>query len=325
MAECETQGADLNPKILVIRFSAMGDCIMASWALTGLRQALPESQITWAVQDRFAPVIDRSRLVDRVIFGDTMKWKSRRWAPTTWANQLRMFAGLRKEKFDVAFDLQGQAKTSLCLKLCGAKIRLATQGHDKFAKRLNPTVDCLLGSVHEVEATWRLLNHWHECQIPNNPYMPPSNNRPNDQIVIQTGSGHPHKKLSQERWVQVAKQLINDGFAITAIGGANDDKIPVEGVTDHVGNIPLERSLDLVANCKLHVSADTGTAHAASAYGIPTVTIFGRTDPRRYQPYGPVSTVLRIGPDPNDLTAHEICQAVHQQLGGRSSASSLVD
>lgn len=315
----------MKPKILVIRFSAMGDCIMASWALTGLRQTLPEAQITWAVQDRFAPVIDRSRLVDQVVYGDTIHWKQHRWAPTTWANQLRMFAGLRREVFDVAFDMQGQAKTALCLRLCGAKKRLATRAHDKFAIRLNPTVDCLLGSVHEVEATWRLFNHWHECQLPNRPYMPPTNNRPNDQIIIQTGSGHPHKKLSQERWVQVARKLLAAGHSVTSIGGPGDDKVPVNGVTDLVGTIPLERSLDLVANCKLHVSADTGTAHAASAYSVPTVTVFGRTDPRRYQPYGSISTVLRVGPDPNDLTADEIVNAIEVRLGGRSSASSLVD
>ncbi len=298
---------------------------MAAWGVTGLRQTFPEAHITWAVQDRFGPVIDRSRLVDRVVFADADRWKSRRWAPTTWLGQLRAFAELRRTPFDVGFDLQGQVKTALCLRLSGAKIRLANRNTDRIASRLNPTVDCLLGSVHEVEATWRLLNAWHEVRLPNHPYMPPANDRPSGQIVIQTGSGHPHKKVSTERWAQVARQLINKGYAITVIGGVNDETIPVDGVTNLVGQIPLERALDIVANCRLHLSADTGTAHAAAAYGIPTVTVFGRTDPRRYQPYGELSTVLRPGPDPDAITAEEVVAAVTERLEGKTSGSWLAD
>lgn len=315
----------MKPKILIVRFSAMGDCIMAAWGVTGLRQTFPEANITWAVQDRFAPVIDRSRLVDRVVFADCDRWKSRRWAPTTWLGQLRAFAELRRTPFDVGFDLQGQVKTALCLRLSGSKIRLANRNSDRIASRLNPTVDCLLGSVHEVEATWRLLSAWHECRLPNRPYMPPANDRPNGQIIIQTGSGHPHKKLSPERWAQIARGLLKLGHEITVIGGPHDDEIPVEGLTNLVGQVPLERALDLVANCRLHLSADTGTAHAASGYGIPTVTVFGRTDPRRYQPYGDLATVLRPGPDPNSITAEEVVAAVTERLGGKASGSLLAD
>jgi heptosyltransferase I len=315
----------VKPKILVVRFSAMGDCIMSAWALTGLRHTLPQAHITWAVQDRFAPVIDRSRLVDSIVFADTEHWKKHRGAPTTWLSQFRMFSALRKEKFDVAFDLQGQVKTAFCLRLSGATKRFATRTADGMAQRLNPSIDCLLGSVHEVEASHRLLNSWHEFQIPAKPLMPPVHEIPNNQIIIQTGSGHPHKKLSQNRWHQVAKELIAQGHEVTAIGGPSDDPIYTEGVTNLVGQINLERALDLVANAKLHISADTGTAHAASAYGVPAVTIFGKTDPNRYRPFGNNVTILRPGPEPDDITAEEIIRAAQPYLGGRRSASLLVD
>ena len=315
----------MKPKILVVRFSAMGDCIMAAWALTGLRNTLPQAHITWAVQDRFAPVIDRSRLVDSIVFADTEHWKKHRAAPTTWVSQFRTFAKLRREKFDVGFDLQGQVKTAFCLRLAMPKTRYATRTSDGMAQRLNPTVDCLLGSVHEVEATHRLLNSWHECQLPAKPHMPPVHESPNNQIIIQTGSGHPHKKLSQNRWHQVAKELIAQGHQVTAIGGPNDDPIYTDGVTNLVGQVNLERSLDLVANCRLHISADTGTAHAASAYGVPVVTVFGRTDPNRYRPFGNQTTILRPGPDPDAITAEELIRAAQPYLGGRPSASLLVD
>jgi ADP-heptose:LPS heptosyltransferase len=315
----------LKPKILVVRFSAMGDCIMAAWALSGLRRSLPDAHITWAVQDRFAPVIDRSRLVNEVIFADTDHWKTHRTSPTTWLAQFRMFADLRKHQFDVGFDLQGQVKTALCLRLSGAKIRLANRNTDRIARRLNPTVDCLLGSVHEVEATNRLLNAWHECQIPARPLMPPVHDRPNHQILIQTGSGHPEKKVSADRWHQIARSLVAHGHKITAIGGPHDCPIELPGVTNLVGQTNLERTLELVANCRIHISADTGTAHAAAAYGIPTVTVFGKTDPRRYQPYGNQSLILRPGPDPDAIMSDEVVAATLQLLEGQPSASYLAD
>lgn len=325
LAECPPQGVDLSPKILVVRFSAMGDCVMSAWALTGLRQILPSAHITWAAMDRFAPVIDRSRLVDQVVFADTAAWKRQRAAPTTWLAQFRAFSGLRNQGFDVGFDLQGQVKTALCLRLAGAKKRFATQTGDGMARRLNPSTDCLLGSIHEVEAANRLLSHWHECPIPSRPYMPPVHESPNRQVVIQTGSGHPHKKLSQNRWHQVAQELVAHKFEVTAIGGSGDDSVYTEGVNNLVGRLSLEKTLQLVANCRLHISADTGTAHAASAYGVPVVTVFGRTDPNRYRPYGPETTILRPGPDPDAVSADEIIRAALHVLGGRPSASLLVD
>ncbi|ARU42418.1 hypothetical protein CCB80_15165 [Armatimonadetes bacterium Uphvl-Ar1] len=325
MAQCPPKRTSMKPKILVVRFSAMGDCIMAAWALTGLRNTIPQAHITWAIQDRFAPVIDRSRLVDEVVFADTEHWKRHRSAPTTWLAQFRMFSALRREHFDVGFDLQGQVKTALCLRLSGAKKRLSILTTDGLSQRLNPTHDCLLGSVHEVEAASRLLNAWHECRIPIRPLMPPVHEAPNHQIIIQTGSGHPHKKLSSQRWHQVAKELIYQGHKVTAIGGSGDDPIYTEGVTNLVGQINLERALNLVANSRLHISADTGTAHAASAYGVPTVTVFGKTDPRRYRPFGENVTILRPGPEPDQITADEIIRSAERYLGGRPSASSLVD
>ena len=66
----------------------------------------------------------------------------------------------------------------------------------------------------------------------------------------------------------------------------------------------------------LHLAADTGTGHAASAYGTPVVSVFGPTDPALYRPWGGRSTMLRNGDDTACVSSGEVAAAAHELLAG---------
>ncbi len=59
-----------------------------------------------------------------------------------------------------------------------------------------------------------------------------------------------------------------------------------------VGSVPIARLMALISQCDLFVSVDTGPMHIASAFGIPTVGIFGPTSAAMYGPYGEGNLVL---------------------------------
>ena len=67
--------------------------------------------------------------------------------------------------------------------------------------------------------------------------------------------------------------------------------------------------LDCLTGASAFVGNDSGPGHLAAFLGLPTVSLFGPTDPARWKPLGPRVTVLRREPMA-DLTAAEVAAAV---------------
>jgi len=74
----EEKSALSAPRFLIVRFSAIGDCVMAAWAATAIRNRHPDAFICWAVEERCAPVVDRNRLVDKIVEIPRERWRGRK-------------------------------------------------------------------------------------------------------------------------------------------------------------------------------------------------------------------------------------------------------
>jgi ADP-heptose:LPS heptosyltransferase len=55
----------------------------------------------------------------------------------------------------------------------------------------------------------------------------------------------------------------------------------------------LKQLMALIKRCRLLITGDTGPLHIASALGVPTVALFGPSDPARNGPYGPGHEIIR--------------------------------
>ena len=117
---------------LIVRFSAIGDCVMAVPVASAIREKYPDAHISWAVEPRCAGVVDTERLVNETLLFPRDAWESKRWSPATWASQLRTYLGMRKRRYDIGIDLQGHAKTALCLRIAKPKKRISAWGKDSF-------------------------------------------------------------------------------------------------------------------------------------------------------------------------------------------------
>ncbi len=303
------------PRILIVRFSAIGDCIMASWAVSALRQTLPDATIHWAIQDRCAPVLAEGRLIDSIAVVDKTAWKKRRWSPTVWRSQMATFSALRAHKFDVGFDFQGHFKTAMCLRITGAKVRLAGRATDAFSARLNHVVTIPENGLHEVERSHALVSSWHECALPILPIMPEIPSIVAGSFVsIQTGAGAKGKAYPADKWREVARLLVAGGERVVTLGGANDPLLDLPGVEDYVGKLSLRESLGVVRASRIHLASDTGTGHAAAAYGVPVVSVMGPMPPAKYRPYTQNGVVLEKGIDPSAVSVSSVIEAV-ESLG----------
>ena len=123
-----------NPQksLLVVRLGAMGDVIHTMYAVGWLRHALPETQIGWVIEERWAELLcakDAPRsgprsparpIVDFLHLVNTKAWRKAPLASGTRQQFSAALKEIRERKYELAIDFQGAIKSALLARLCGA-------------------------------------------------------------------------------------------------------------------------------------------------------------------------------------------------------------
>ena len=122
-----------SQKILIVRLSAIGDVVHSLPVLHALKTAFPCCQVGWAVEDRAADILINNPLVDKVHVLPKSRWKKRGYSLKNLAEFWGVVTEIRKEKYDIAIDLQELFKSGLVSFLSGAKRRIAHRGAREFA------------------------------------------------------------------------------------------------------------------------------------------------------------------------------------------------
>jgi heptosyltransferase-2 len=102
------------------------------------------------------------------------------------------------------------------------------------------------------------------------------------------------KKWFPERFAAVADRLADDfSAAILLFGSAADRESTarIESYTHHAvidlaGKTDLRKAMALMAKCRVFISNDSGLMHVAAALDVPTIAIFGSTNPVTTGPAG---------------------------------------
>lgn len=134
-------------------------------------------------------------------------------------------------------------------------------------------------------------------------------------IAIHPGSGSPRKNWPLPRWRELADWLIREHDLTPHI--ISGEAEPAEVFTlpgQPWDNLPLPDLLNRLARCRLFLGHDSGISHLAAAAGVPSLLLFGPTDPVLWAPPHPHVHVL---PRPSGLVAltlAEVQQATHHLL-----------
>jgi ADP-heptose:LPS heptosyltransferase len=174
---------------------------------------------------------------------------------------------------------------------------------------------------HEV-ARWCRLLAWYglrpdpeDLALP----VPPGPRPAPGTVIVHPGGKEPARRWPPERFAAVARELRGRGHPVVVTGTAAERPLasrvagaaglPPEAVL--AGRTPLRDLCALVAGARLLIAADTGVAHLATAYGTPSVVIFGPVPPSRWgpPPGRPRHRVLHRGPDPRAVTVEEVIAA----------------
>ena len=130
-------------------------------------------------------------------------------------------------------------------------------------------------------------------------------------LVVHPGSGSPAKNWPADQWLDWIKR--QDRPIRVLVGEAERERLAPEtlakfaGAAEVVEPATLPTLVDTLTGVSGFVGHDSGPTHLAAMLGLPTLALFGPTDPAAWSPLGPRVTVLRHQPlaslDPADVAA----------------------
>ena len=140
-------------------------------------------------------------------------------------------------------------------------------------------------------------------------------------VAIHPGSGSAAKNWPAQRFAEVARYLQSERRAriLLAGGPADDDAVQKVQHGLHgqdcilLNRFPLPLLAAILARCQAYIGNDSGVSHLAAAVGVPTVSIFGPTDPNVWGPRGPSVQIVR-GSAPCAPCSVEERRSCHRRL-----------
>ena len=140
-----------DPRILIVRLSAIGDALHGLPVLCALREAFPTAFLAWVVEGRTAELLRSHPALDEVI-GVRRGWLK---SPRAVVDLRRRLRALR---FDTTIDLQGLAKSAVAARLSGARRCIGFGGRDgrELSRWLNNTL-VVPTATHVIDRNLELL------------------------------------------------------------------------------------------------------------------------------------------------------------------------
>lgn len=298
--------ADPPREVLVLRLDRIGDVLMSLPALHLLREALPSAKILLAVGE-WSREVARDAPVDEILIWSA-PWVGRRdegalSLPELW----RAARSRRAQSPDLALDLQGDVRALWLLSATGARARVG-YANTGSASLLTSTVE-LDENLNFVEQNCRAIETAVGRPLPRRPFRwldDARRSRGREQldaaltdsglprtgpiVGLHPGAGRSIKEWPIERWIELGAALVREKGALLAVTGSAGEagkagalKRALPGaVLDLSGKLGLGDFAQVMSGLDAFVSGDTSAMHFACALGVPSVAVFGPSDPGRY-------------------------------------------
>ncbi len=321
-----------SPRILIIKRSSLGDIVHALPVANALRDTYPDSYIAWLVESHFFDILDRHPALDEVI---TIERYAAHQVSSLIRDTLRVRGELLKRDFDWAVDLQGLLKSAYLLPCTGAERRIGLR-HERrelshrWCNELAPASQ----QAHAVLCCLQMARYL-DCDISSPRFdlhvdadaaawadetlaeAGLDGSRP--LVGINPGASSPHKQWPPERFATVANVLPDVDWVI--LGGPGEvevaQQVAGEVKTPHLvtaGRTSLKQLVAVISRLDALVTADTGPMHIAAALEVPSVALFGPTDPAKTGPFGDIHRVICHPQDCSFCKRKPTCRDYHCML-----------
>ena len=273
-----------DQKILIIRFSSIGDIVLATSPLKTIRTAYPEAQITFLTLDVFSSLLEFHPDIDALM---TLSKKAS-------LSELYSFRSYLKNKnYNLIFDLHSSLRSKiLCLNTSAELFRvkkprlsrfLLFRFHlDTFSKDFS-TLKMYHESLTLIWNTHKQIPKTHLRLIENETNSMKVKLKDtgisNQFIVIIPGAAWKQKQWKLEKYIELIDKVKKDIILL----GSNSDKICFDikkrskKVHNFAGKTTLREALCILSVADYVLGSDTGLTHAAESLGKPVTMILGPT------------------------------------------------
>ncbi len=303
-----------NMKILIIRFSSIGDIVLTTPVVRCVKQQT-DCEIHFLTKKKFEKILENNPHVKKVwtikknvseiffeknilkilfqnyffkkIFKNYFKKKSE--------NHFGNNSGIEKENFDVIIDLHNNLRSRLISFLLGAK----TFRFDKLNFEKWLLVNFKINRLPKIHIVDRYLKTVVSLNVKNDGAgldyfitdkdvvnIPALTNYfiyPNGYIAFVIGAAHATKQLPENKIVEICKKI---NLPIFLLGGKEDaergeviKKMCGVHVLNLCGQLNLNQSASVVQQAKQIITHDTGLMHIAAAFNKDIISFWGNTIP----------------------------------------------
>ncbi len=292
-------------RVLIRGVNWVGDAVMTTPAIAGIRETFPEAKISLLVKPWVAGVFEGNPHIDEILLYDG---KGRH---AGLSGLLRLAGELRHFRFDLAILLQNAFEAALLTFLARIPHRVGytTQGRGLLlTTKVVPNQ--ATEALHHVEYYQALVRAAGWAQGKQQPVLYLTSSAEERASALLGGEGvEPGESLvafnpgstygSAKRWPAdrysaLADHLIERlGVKILLTGVQAEANVArdvrclarfPERIIDLTGRTDIQLLGAILKRCAVFVTNDTGAMHIGAAVGVPLVTIFGPTDPATTSP-----------------------------------------
>ncbi|MEK6692595.1 MAG: glycosyltransferase family 9 protein [Nitrospirota bacterium] len=295
--------------ILLLNTTAIGDTLFCTPAIRAVRKTFPEAKIISLVSPKAREVLLNNPNIDRFI-----DYTGRVNLPFFFRLP-GIIKGLRKERVDLSIVLDSNdPEAGPFSYLSGAPVRIGWQ-ESRLSFLFNLPARKKINDLHIVDIKLKALETVGVKAVGRKPeiFLSEEEETKADRILRDEGLSkegvvgiHPfgakrYKWWPEEYVISLGNLLLEKyGYRAVIFGGGKErdsaEKIS-KGMKERplvlAGRTGIRESAALIKQCIFFVTSDSGPMHLAQAVGIPTIAIFGPTDPSSAGPTGEKNIVLR--------------------------------
>lgn len=302
----------LKKRLLLVRFDAIGDCVIWLDALQGFEILYPKDKfdITLVCDAECKDIFVTNDYFDKIVAIDRQLFNRSKWYRT------KIFAEIWRSRFDLVINPMYSREFAYCdaiVRMAGSKKSIGFEGdlnnitaHERTVSNRWYTDLIRTPNKHSMELRRnaefvRALGlQTFQASIQRMITRPLHQDRFPEVIeknyyVLFPGSRRSIKKWPFDRFMQLAERIYAmTGWLCVLCGGESEKKWiwgggkhPNIPVVSYIGKTSLNDLANLIGSARFVVTNDSSAAHIAEAVSTPAVCILGGFHPGRFLPYDP--------------------------------------
>jgi heptosyltransferase-1 len=286
-----------NVDVLFVKLSSMGDLIHALPALTDAQRAIPGIRFDWVIDEAFADVGRWHPAVEDIIPSAHRRWMRKKWSLLRSGEWLAFVRRLRSKQYDLVIDGQTNLRSACVTRLarglrCGLDRRSVRECGADWAYQKRVFVS---KTEHAIDRLRKLfaaaLNYAYrdteaDFAIDRRCLTKPDLALPDTYLVFIHNASWRSKLWPEPYWGELLGRATARGYSVLLPTGDLEEHARATRLAQaHPGIIALPRLrlsevAYIIARARAAVCNDTGLGNLAAALKIPSVHLYGPTDPQ---------------------------------------------